>query len=45
MVALGYIEIADLPLRDGIIDYKLIKQTAQHAGHNENLFLLCSVLQ
>ena len=45
MVALGYIEIADLPLKDGIIDYKLIQQTAQHAGHDENLFLLCSALQ
>ncbi len=45
MVALGYVEIADLPLKDGVIDYKLIQQTAQHAGYDENLFLLCSVLQ
>ncbi len=45
MVALRYIKIADLPLKDGIIDYKLIQQTAQHAGHNKNLFLLCSALQ
>ena len=45
MVAIGYVEIVDLPLKDGVIDYKLIQQTAQHAGYDENLFLLCSAIQ
>ena len=45
MVALGYVEVVDLPLKDGVIDYKLIQQTAQHAGYDENLFLLCSAIQ
>ncbi len=45
MVALGYVEIVDLPLKDGVIDYKLIQQTAQHTGYDKNLFLLCSALQ
>ena len=45
MVVLDFVEIADLPVRAGLLDYKAVQMKAQHMGFNENLFLLCSVLQ
>ncbi len=45
MVALDYIEVADLPVIDGILDYCYIQMKAQHCGYSENLFLLCSTIQ
>ncbi len=45
MVQLDFVEIADLPVHDGLIDYRAIQMKAQHSGYGENLFLLCSALQ
>ncbi len=45
MVQMDFVEIADLPVHDGLLDYRAIQMKAQHSGYGENLFLLCSVLQ
>ena len=45
MVALDYVEVADLPVIDGILDYHCIQMKAQPCGYSENLFLLCSTIQ
>ncbi len=45
MVALDFVEIADLLVIAGLLDYKVLQMKVQHMGFSENLFLLCSVLQ
>ena len=45
LITLGYIQIGDLPIRDGIIDYRVISMAAQHMGFTENFFLLHAFLQ
>ncbi len=44
-MALDIVEVADLPVKAGLLDYKMVQMRAQHMGFSENLFLLCSVLQ
>ncbi len=45
MVVLDIVEIADLPVTAGLLDYKAVQMKAQYMGFSENLFLLYSVLQ
>ncbi len=45
MLNLDFVEVADLPTLAGVLDYKMVQMKAQHAGYEENLFLLCSALQ
>ncbi len=45
MLNLNYVEVVDLPTLAGVLEYKMIQMKAQHAGYEENLFLLCSALQ
>ena len=45
MVALDFVEIADLPVTASLLDYKAVQMKVQHIGFSENLFLLYSELQ
>ncbi len=45
MIVLDFVEVADLPITAGLLDYKAVQMKAQHTGFSENLFLLCSALQ
>ena len=45
MLNLNYVEVVDLPTLAGVLDYRMIQIKAQHAGYEENLFLICSALQ
>ncbi len=45
MVEVGYIEVGDLPLLHGAINYRTVQQKLQVAGFVDNVFLLCAALQ
>ncbi len=45
LIILGYVQIGDLPVRDGVIDYQAISMAAQHKGFMENFFLIYASLQ
>ncbi len=45
LITLGYVQIGDLPIRDGVIDYWVISMAAQYKGFTENFFLICASLQ
>ena len=45
MIKSGFVEVADLPIVNGVIDYCQIQYTLQQQGYRENVFLLCAALQ
>ncbi len=45
LIAADIIEVADLPTKDGIIDYRYVQQKVQQTGLADNVFLLCMALQ
>ena len=45
MVSQGFVQIRDLPVRDGVIDFRAIQRMLQLPGVNENIFLQCAALQ
>ena len=45
MVEVGYVEVGDLPLLHGTIDYRTVQQKLQSAGFIDNVFLLSIALQ
>ncbi len=45
MIACGFVEVADLPINNGLLDYRRVQYTLQQHGYRENIFLLCVVLQ
>ena len=45
MVGAGYVEIADLPVLNGVLDHQEIQQCVQLSGSAENVFLVCAALQ
>ena len=45
MVEVGYVEVGDLPLLHGAIDYRMVQQKLQSVGFIDNVFLLCVALQ
>ena len=45
LVVADIIEVADLPIKDSVIDYKCVQQKVQQTGMVDNVFLLCMALQ
>ncbi len=45
MIQCGFIEIADLPIVNGLLDHRNVQCTLQHNGYRDNVFLLCVALQ
>ncbi len=45
MIQAGFIEIADLPVLNSMLDYKQVQYWIQQSGSAENVFLLCPALQ
>ncbi len=45
LISADIIEVADLPINNGVIDYKLVQQRVQWTGLADNVILLCMALQ
>ncbi len=41
----GFVQIGDLPVQGGVIDFRAVQYKLQLAGINENIFLQCAALQ
>ncbi len=40
----GFVQIGDLPVQGGVIDFRDVQHKLQLAGINENIFLQCAAL-
>ncbi len=45
LVDIGYIEVGDLPVVNGVLDYRSVQMQVQEAGFATNIFLQCTALQ
>ena len=45
LVDIGYVEVGDLPVVNGVLNYRSIQMWVQQAGFAINVFLQCAAIQ